>query len=118
MYDFFDYLAAMYGDDFDLILAPGEYPSVRVHAFNDFLGDLAMDAMRADANGIKNVWFNDKKKVTVVEFNDGEKVKVTCHPADHFSHETGLALAYMKHSMGSSAAFNDALRKWCPEEEN
>lgn len=61
---------------------------------------------------IKNVWFNEKKGTTCVEWDDGIKTLVTCQPGDTFSREFGIALCYMKRLMKNRACYNDVFRKW------
>ena len=66
-------------------------------------------------DGIKAVYFNDKKKVVYVIWKDGTSTKVTCHSDDVYSRESGLALAYMKKKFGNDSTFNNVLRYWACE---
>lgn len=61
---------------------------------------------------IRNVWFNEEKGTTCVEWDDGVKTLVTCQPGDIFSKEFGIALCYMKRMMKNRACYNDVFRKW------
>lgn len=61
---------------------------------------------------IKNVWFNEEKGTTCVEWDDGVKTLVTCQSGDIFSKEFGIALCYMKRMMKNRACYNDVFRKW------
>lgn len=63
---------------------------------------------------ITNVYFNDP--ATVVLWDDGTKTVVMCQKGDVYSKETGLALCVMKKALGNMPNFNNAFRKWIPEE--
>lgn len=62
---------------------------------------------------IKNVWFNEEKGTTCVEWDDGIKTLVTCQPGDTFNKEFGIALCYMKRLMKNRSCYNETLRKYC-----
>ena len=47
---------------------------------------------------------------TIAFWADGSKTVVKCDKDDVYDHKYGLALCYMKKALGSSRAFNDALR--------
>lgn len=54
---------------------------------------------------------------TIAIWPDGSKTVVKCDELDTYDPKLGLALCYMKKMMGSSRAFNDALRAGKAEEE-
>ena len=54
---------------------------------------------------------------TIAIWPDGSKTVVKCDERDTYDPKLGLALCYMKKMMGSSRAFNDALRAGKAEEE-
>ena len=66
---------------------------------------------------IDQVWFNPAKGTTVVRWIDGSKTMVKCQEGEPFDKEKGLALCYMKRTLGNKGSFNETLKKWCPIEE-
>lgn len=66
---------------------------------------------------IDQVWFNPAKGTTVVRWTDGSKTMVRCQEGESFDKEKGLALCYMKRTLGNKGSFNETLKKWCPIEE-
>lgn len=66
---------------------------------------------------IDQVWFNPAKGTTVVRWTDGSKTMVRCQEGEPFDKEKGLALCYMKRTLGNKGNFNETLKKWCPIEE-
>ena len=66
---------------------------------------------------IDQVWFNPAKGTTVVRWTDGSKTMVRCQESEPFNKEKGLALCYMKRTLGNKGNFNEILKKWCPIEE-
>lgn len=58
-----------------------------------------------------NVWFNEKKGVTVVKWSDGTITKVTLQNDDVWDEEKGIALCYMKKMCGNNSSFNEVFRK-------
>lgn len=66
---------------------------------------------------IDQVWFNLAKGTTVVRWIDGSKTMVRCQEGEPFDKEKGLALCYMKRTLGNKGNFNETLKKWCPIEE-
>ncbi len=60
---------------------------------------------------IKKVIFNEKKKVTVVLWEDGTKTKLRCSD-EIFDKEKAIGLAFMKKIFHNRGCFNDELRKW------
>lgn len=66
---------------------------------------------------IDQVWFNPAKGTTVVRWIDGSKTMVRCQEGEPFDKEKGLALCYMKRTLGNKGNFNETLKKWCPIEE-
>ena len=66
---------------------------------------------------IDQVWFNPVKGTTVVRWTDGSKTMVRCQEGEPFDKEKGLALCYMKRTLGNKGNFNETLKKWCPIEE-
>lgn len=82
---------------------------------NDLL-DYMIDPMRAKNRNINklklvNVWFNEKKGVTVVKWSDGTITKVTLQNDDVWDREKGIALCYMKKMCGNNSSFNEVFRK-------
>ena len=67
-------------------------------------------------SNIDRVWFNPVKGTTVVRWNDGSKTMVRCQKGDTFDKEKGLALCYMKKTLGNKGNFNEILKKWCYDE--
>ena len=65
---------------------------------------------------IDQVWFNPAKGTTVVRWTDGSKTMVRCQEGEPFDKEKGLALCYMKRTLGNKGSFNETLKKWCPIE--
>lgn len=72
---------------------------------------------RRPDDGIRNVYFNEAKRTTVVCWKDGTKTIVKCQPGDTFSKETGLALCYMKKAFDNRSCFNETLKKYCYGED-
>lgn len=65
---------------------------------------------------IDRVWFNPVKGTTVVRWVDGSKTMVRCQKGETFDKEKGLALCYMKRTLGNKSSFNEILKKWCYDE--
>ena len=63
-------------------------------------------------NKIKRVWFNTIKKTTMVEWYDGTKTTVRCHPKDVYDKEKGLAMCFVKRLYNNRGCFNNELRKY------
>lgn len=61
---------------------------------------------------IKNVYFNEEKRTTVVVWSDGIKTKLKCASDDVFDKEKAIALAFMKRFYGNGGKFNDILKKY------
>lgn len=61
---------------------------------------------------IKNVYFNEEKRTTVVVWSDGIKTKLKCAPDDIFDKEKAIALAFMKRFYDNGGKFNDILKKY------
>lgn len=47
--------------------------------------------------GIKDIFYNEKKKVVIVKFGDGKKVVTHCHEGDEFDLSVGISLCVTKH---------------------
>ena len=47
--------------------------------------------------GIKDIFYNEKKKVVIVKFGDGKKVVTHCHEGDEFDLLVGISLCVTKH---------------------
>ena len=82
---------------------------------NDLL-DYMIDPMRTKNRNINklklvNVWFNEKKGVTVVKWSDGTITKVTLQNDDVWDEEKAIALCYMKKMCGNNSSFNEVFRK-------
>lgn len=65
---------------------------------------------------INQVWFNPVKGTTVVRWIDGSKTMVRCQGGEPFDKEKGLALCYMKRTLGNKGSFNEVLKHWCHTE--
>lgn len=61
---------------------------------------------------IKNVYFNEEKRTTVVVWSDGIKTKLKCAPDDIFDKEKAIALAFMKRFYDNGGKFNNILKKY------
>lgn len=87
-------------------------------AYVNYIDSWAMNINRAllwsSPNDIKKVIYNDP--ATIVLWKDGSKTVVKCSPEDTYDKKMGFLLCMFKRRCGSSRAFNDALRRWCPEE--
>lgn len=46
---------------------------------------------------IKDIFYNEKKKVVIVKFGDGKKVVTHCHEGDEFDLLVGISLCVTKH---------------------
>jgi len=67
---------------------------------------------------IDKVYFNKEKGTTVVIWKDGTKTIVRCQPNDTWDPEKGLAMCYVKRSLGNRGSFNEVFKKYCyPKEE-
>ena len=64
-----------------------------------------------------NVWFNEKKGVTVVKWSDGTITKVTLQNDDVWDKAIGIGFCYIKKFSGNSSSFNEILRKYVYENE-
>lgn len=62
-------------------------------------------------NPIKEILYNDEKKVVIVLFKDGTKVVKKCHENDDFDLEVGVALAIAKHIYGNTTNYKKYLRR-------
>lgn len=47
--------------------------------------------------GIKDIFYNEKKKVVIVKFGDGKKAVTHCHEGDEFDLSVGISLCVTKH---------------------
>ena len=47
--------------------------------------------------GIKDIFYNEEKKVVIVKFGDGKKVVTHCHEGDEFDLLVGISLCVTKH---------------------
>ena len=47
--------------------------------------------------GIKDIFYNEDKKVVIVKFGDGKKVVTHCHEGDEFDLLVGISLCVTKH---------------------
>lgn len=63
-------------------------------------------------HNIRNVWFNEAKGVTVVEWRDGTKTKVRCHKEDVFDKEKGLFAACAKRLYHNQGYYLEDMKKW------
>ena len=46
---------------------------------------------------IKDIFYNEEKKVVIVKFGDGKKVVTHCHEGDEFELLVGISLCVTKH---------------------
>ena len=46
---------------------------------------------------IKDIFYNEEKKVVIVKFGDGKKVVTHCHEGDEFDLLVGISLYVTKH---------------------
>ena len=46
---------------------------------------------------IKDIFYNEEKKVVIVKFGDGKKVVTHCHEVDEFDLLVGISLCVTKH---------------------
>lgn len=67
---------------------------------------------------IINVWFNEKKGVTVVKWSDDTVTKVTLQNDDVWDEEKGIALCYMKKFSGNNSSFNEILKEYVYDKQN
>lgn len=77
---------------------------------------ISIDSNSPKDGYIDQVWFNPVKGTTVVRWIDGSKTMVRCQEGELFDKEKGLALCYMKRTLGNKSSFNETLKKWCPIE--
>lgn len=74
--------------------------------------DLVSFSYKTSKVSIKNVYFNEEKRTTVVVWSDGIKTKLKCAPDDIFDKEKAIALAFMKRFYDNGGKFNDILKKY------
>lgn len=77
---------------------------------------ISIDSSYPKDGYIDRVWFNPVKGTTVVRWVDGSKTMVRCQKGETFDKEKGLALCYMKRTLGNKSSFNEILKKWCYDE--
>ena len=46
---------------------------------------------------IKDIFYNEERKVVIVKFGDGKKVVTHCHEGDEFDLSVGISLCVTKH---------------------
>lgn len=63
----------------------------------------------------KKIIFNGP--ATIVLWDDGTKTVVKCQDGDAFDKEKGVALCFMKKSLGNKSNFNNIFKKYLEEEE-
>lgn len=61
--------------------------------------------------GLKNIYINPLKKITVIVWDDGSKTKVKCQDNDIFDYEKGIALCFMKHAYENRGCYNDVFKR-------
>lgn len=66
---------------------------------------------------IRKVWFNDVKQTTVVEFRDGDKVKVRVMDGMTYHRADGIVWALFKKVCGNSSRMRKLLRQFGALEE-
>ena len=57
---------------------------------------------------IKDIFYNEDKKVVIVKFGDGKKVVTHCHEGDEFDLLVGISLCVTKHIYRTRALLNAA----------
>lgn len=57
---------------------------------------------------IKDIFYNEEKKVVIVKFGDGKKVVTHCHEGDEFDLLVGISLCVTKHIYRTRELLNDA----------
>lgn len=62
-------------------------------------------------NPIKEILYNDEKKVVIVLFKDGVKIVKKCHENDDFDLDVGVALAIAKHIYGNTTNYKKYLKR-------
>lgn len=62
----------------------------------------------------KKIIFNGP--ATIVLWEDGTKTVVKCQDGDTFDQEKGIALCFMKKSLGNKSNFNNIIKKYLEEE--
>lgn len=67
---------------------------------------------------IRKVWFNDVKQTTVVEFRDGDKVKVRVMDGMTYHRADGIAWALFKKVCGNASQMRKLLRQLGALEED
>lgn len=67
---------------------------------------------------IRKVWFNDVKQTTVVEFRDGDKVKVHVMDGMTYHRADGIAWALLKKVCGNTSKMRKLLRQLGALEED
>lgn len=71
--------------------------------------------LTADKGGISRVIFNEP--ATIVFWDDGEKTVVKCQNDEPYDKEKGLALCYMKKTLGNKSNFNNVFKQFIENEE-
>lgn len=66
---------------------------------------------------IKGVWFNRKKGITVVKWEDDSITKVSTQNDDLFDGEKGIALCFMKKMCGNTGKYNEILKQYITDYE-
>ena len=57
---------------------------------------------------IKDIFYNEDKKVVIVKFGDGKKVVTHCHEGDEFDLLVGISLCVTKHIYRTRELLNAA----------
>ncbi len=63
-------------------------------------------------DGIKNIYFNEKKKTTTIKWDDSSVTTVKCGEGDIYDKEKGIALCYMKKINGNTGKYNNIFKKY------
>lgn len=61
---------------------------------------------------IKGIWFNQKKGITVVKWEDDSITKVSTQNNEKFDSEKGIALCFMKKMCGNTGKYNEILKQY------
>ena len=105
-------LMKFYIKDSDLAMVGGTHTRLTVQGDVFYIGDEFYDTSdeyeRSVPGAAVRVIYNSP--ATIAFWADGSKTVVKCDKGDVYDPKYGLALCYMKKALGSSRAFNDALR--------
>ena len=67
---------------------------------------------------IKKVYYNARKRTTVVRWEDEVVTSVKCGPGEEFDLEKGIMACYVKRLFGNCGRFNTAIKRAIESSEN